>query len=265
MVYADLHVHTTRSDGSLTLATLPAAARKAGVAAVAITDHDRLHPAIDPPVDEIDGITVISGIELRVETPAGQRVDLLGYGARATPELTAELDRIQRDRIERGRAMIERCEERLGVDLDLSVEEGFGRPHLARAIDAHPGTELSYREAFDELIGNDGPCFVARDVTPLEEGRQLLDDACGLVGLAHPLRYDDPEAALALTAALDAVERFYPYGRTVDTTPVDRAIHEYDLIPTGGSDAHEMDIGRAGLDREAFQRVAGAIEAELTN
>lgn len=263
MVYADLHVHTTRSDGSLTLATLPAAAREAGVSVVAITDHDRLHPDVEPPVDEIEAITVVSGIELRVETPSGQRVDLLGYGARGTPELTTELDRIQRDRIERGRAMVECCEDRLGVDLALTVEEGFGRPHLARAIDAHPDTELSYTDAFGELIGNDGPCYVARDVTTFETGRRLLDDACGLVGLAHPLRYDDSDAALALTEHLDAVERFYSYGGTVDTAPVDRAIREHDLVPTGGTDAHDTELGRAGVDEAGYRPIAAALGRDV--
>lgn len=259
MVYADLHVHTTRSDGSLTLATLPDVAREAGVEIVAITDHDRLHPDIEPPVDAIEEITVVSGIELRVETSGGQRVDLLGYGAQEAPELTAELDRIQRDRIERGRAMVERCEDRLDVDLGLTVDTGFGRPHLARAIDAHPDTGLSYEAAFDELIGNDGPCFVAREVTPFERGRRLLDNACALVGLAHPLRYDDPDAALALTADLDAVERYYPYGRAVDHSPVEGAIHEHDLLATGGTDAHGTELGRAGLDESTYRPIADAI------
>ncbi|WP_157971778.1 PHP domain-containing protein, partial [Halorussus litoreus] len=242
-VFADLHVHTTNSDGEMALSEVPEAARDAGVSVVAITDHDRLHPELPTPVTAFEGVTVVHGIELRVEPRSedyesdqssggsdgpGERVDLLGYGATPTPELVDELDRIQRDRKERGRAIIESVEDHLGVDLDLEAREGLGRPHVARAVVDH--AETAYDEigdVFDDLIADGGPCFVAREVTSFERGVDLLSDACGLVGLAHPYRYDDPEAALELTRHLDAVERYYPYDREVDPRPVERAIAEY--------------------------------------
>ena len=56
MVVADLHVHTTNSDGSLTLETLPDAADAAGVSTVAVTDHDRLHPGLSTPVATVGGV-----------------------------------------------------------------------------------------------------------------------------------------------------------------------------------------------------------------
>lgn len=252
MVVADLHMHTTNSDGQLTLAEVPAAARRGDVTAVAVTDHDRLHPAIDQPVVERDGVTVVHGIELRVEGPA-ERVDLLGYGVRETPALADLVERLQRDRVERGRAMVDLVEDRLGVDLDVTVERGFGRPDLARAVAA--ATAYEFGEVFGELIGDDGPCYVARDVPTFEDGRAVLADACALVGLAHPLRYEDPEAALALTAELDAVERFYPYPFEPDTAPVAAAVERHDLLATGGSDAHDHELGRAGLDTDDWGRV----------
>lgn len=252
MVYADLHVHTTRSDGELTLSEVPAAAREAGVSVVAITDHDRVHPGLDAPVTVRDGVTVVHGIELRVET-GDQRVDLLGYGVSATPALDEELSRLQRDRVERGRAIVENVEDRLGVRLDVDIGEGIGRPHIARAVDGNPNTEYDYEGAFDDLIGGDCDCFVARDVTPYDRGRELLSAACGVVGLAHPLRYPDPAAALALTEDLDAVERFYPYDGAVDVRPVERAIADHDLLATGGSDAHDHTLGVAGLSESDFR------------
>jgi predicted metal-dependent phosphoesterase TrpH len=252
MMVADLHVHTTNSDGTLTLADLPAAAARADLSAVAVTDHDRLHPDLSGPVTDRDGLTVVHGIELRVDA-GDQRVDLLGYGARRTDALVAECDRLQRDRIERGRAIVDCIEDRLGVDLPLEIDAGVGRPHIARAT--AEVTDYTVQAVFDDFIGDGRPCYVARDVPEFQRGRRLLAEACGVVGLAHPFRYDDPAAALALTADLDAVERYYPYDRDVDPAPVDAAIEAYDLLPTGGSDAHGTDLGLAGLDEAGFERL----------
>ncbi len=256
MVAADLHVHTTRSDGSLTLDALPAAAADAGVEAVAVTDHDRLQPALDGPVTTRDGVTVVHGIELRVDA-GEQRLDLLGYGVEPTDALRAECARIQRDRRERGRAIIGCVEDRLDRSLPVEPRDGLGRPHIARAV--AEVSEYSVQGVFDDLIGDDCPCYVPRVVPDFERGRELLADACGLVGLAHPFRYRDTDAALARCGDLDAVERWYPYDHPVDTDRLDAAIERHDLLPTGGSDAHDDRLGVAGLDGAAWARVREAI------
>jgi predicted metal-dependent phosphoesterase TrpH len=257
MVAADLHVHTTNSDGTLTLSTLPDAAERAGVETVAITDHDRMHPELSEPVTEIDGLELIHGIELRV-APEGERVDLLGYGVRRTEGLTDLVTGLQENRIERARKIVSRVEDRLGVDLDVTFEPGVGRPHIARAI-ADSDHEYGYGEAFERLIGDGCPCYVARDIPSFETGVERLRAACDVVGLAHPLRYDDPAAALALTKQLDAVELHYPYGRPVDTSPVRKATDRHNLLVTGGTDAHEETVGVEGLDSEAFSAVRARI------
>ncbi|PSQ05704.1 PHP domain-containing protein [Halobacteriales archaeon QS_6_71_20] len=259
MVVADLHAHTTVSDGTFTLDTLVAAAARGDLDAVAVTDHDRVHPELDAPVVERDGVTVVRGIELRVDTgPNSERVDLLGYGVDDDPELRAECDRLRRDRVERGRRIVRRVERRLGVDLDVEPREGLGRPHIARAIDASDA-DYDYADAFERLIGNDGPCYVARDVTPVERGVDLLSGACAAVGLAHPFRYDDPAAALELCAAhdLDAVERFYPYAVGVDSDPerVEAFAADHGLLLTGGTDAHGEQLGVDGLDAARWAAV----------
>jgi len=256
-VVADLHVHTTASDGRLTLSELPAAARQAGVDVVAVTDHDRLHPGLDAPVTTVGGVTVIRGVELQVETATG-RVDLLAYGVEETPALRSELDRIQTDRIERARRMAARIEDRLGVDLDVPFEPGVGRPHVARAVD-ESGADCDYAGAFDRFIGDDGPCYVSRDVPSVERGIDLLSAASPVVSLAHPFRYADPDAALALAGDLDAVERYYPYGRPVDEARLDAVIERYDLLATGGSDAHDRRLGVAGLAATQYARIASRL------
>lgn len=258
MVVADLHVHTTNSDGTLALEDLPSVATRTGVEVVGVTDHDRLHPALSAPVSRIEDVTLLRGIELRVETE-DQRIDLLGYGVEPSDPLDREIARIQENRIERARAIVECIEDRLGVSLDVDLRAGIGRPHLARAVADHPETAMGFQEVFDRLIGVDGPCYVPREIPSFDRGRELLAEACGLVSLAHPLRYDDTTAALERCADLDAVELHYPYDGDPDRRPVQRAIDVYDLVVTGGSDAHGDEIGRAGLSREEYRTVRGEL------
>ncbi len=268
MVHADLHVHTTNSDGTLTLETLPSAAAAAGVSVVGVTDHDRVHPELEAPVTHRDGLTVVHGIELKVETPT-QRLDLLGYGIEPTPALRAETERLGADRRQRGQAILACLEQELGVELELAVDEHTGRPHIARAVVAHPETDYeSIGTVFEDLIGAGRPCFVAREVASFSRGVELLREAARFVGLAHPFRYDDPEAALNRCASLDAVERYYPYDRpttgasVVDENALERTVDRFDLLETGGSDAHDETLGAAGLPEAAYQPVAAALSPE---
>lgn len=257
MVVADLHLHTTNSDGEMTLADVPAAAREADVSAVAVTDHDCINSDLSTPVAHLDGITVVHGIELRVET-GDQRLDLLGYGVQPTDELEALVDRLQRDRMERGRTIVECLEDELGVNLDLESRPGIGRPHIARAT--AEASDLTYQGVFDEYIYDGGPCYAARDVPCFEDGVHILEEACGLVGLAHPFRYDDPAAALKRATDLDAVERYYPYDDDPDPGPVERVARKHDLVLTGGSDAHGHHLGRAGLDRVEYRQFRSRLD-----
>ncbi|MFB6112577.1 MAG: PHP domain-containing protein [Halodesulfurarchaeum sp.] len=261
MVFADLHVHTENSDGELSLSAVPEAARAADVSVVGVTDHDRFHPDLDAPVVSRDGVTIVHGIELRVETPE-QRVDLLAYGLSPTPPLREALDRLQRDRIDRARTICSCLEDRLGITLDVPLEAGVGRPHIARSVVAHPETDFErIDDVFSGLIGDGDPCYVARDVPDFQTGVDLLSGASALVGLAHPLRYRDPVAALERCASLDAVERYYPYdgqiGYETDVGPatVEEFVERYDLLITGGSDAHDTALGTAGLSREEYARI----------
>jgi predicted metal-dependent phosphoesterase TrpH len=255
---ADLHVHTTASDGVLTLPELVSGARARGIDVVAVTDHDRIHPDLDAPVTERDGVTVIRGIELRVETDE-QRLDLLGYGLEGTAPLERVTARIQRNRKRRGAAIVERVEERLDVDLDVELREGIGRPDVARAIEASDAP-YDFDGAFEHLIGDDGPCYVERYVPAFSDGVDALREACSVVGLAHPFRYPDPRAALDRARELDAVERYYPYdgsdAERDDPELVDAVAANADLLRIGGSDAHDRTLGTAGPPQSAFEAFA---------
>ncbi|MFB6310573.1 MAG: PHP domain-containing protein [Salinirussus sp.] len=257
MVAADLHIHTTNSDGTLDLDGVLERARAADLMAVAVTDHDRLHPALQSPITEMNGLVVVHGIELRVEA-GQQRLDLLGYGVRRTAPLTDELERLQADRIERGRAMVTAVENCIGIDLELDIGPGFGRPDVARAVAAK--TDYNVQGVFDELIGEGCPAYVARNVPEFARGAALLQEACKFVSLAHPLRANEPSAALERAGSLDAVELYYPYDEAPDLDLVHQAIDEYDLLVTGGSDAHDgSSVGTVGLDASEWSQVQASL------
>ncbi|MFD1513430.1 PHP domain-containing protein [Halomarina rubra] len=259
-VYADLHAHTTLSDGKMELEDVPAVASTAGVSVVAITDHDRIHPGLSEPVTTVDGVTLIRGIELRVYVnELDEKIDLLGYAVTETPALMAVIDCIQADRVERGQKIIDSLESEFGVSLGIRGRPGIGRPHIARAVAEHPELDHDYQTVFDKFIGRDCDHYVPRKVISLHPGVKLLRNACAVVALAHPFRYDDPEGALALTSDLDAVERYYPYDRDVDMGVIDRVAAENNLVVTGGTDAHEHELGKAGLSEEQYAVFADAI------
>lgn len=256
-LYADLHNHTVQSDGELTLNELTQLASERGLNTIAITDHDRTHPNLTELYTSLNGVTVISGIELRVKMPTGDRIDILGYGVDETQKLTAELNRIQQNRKNRAQKIIENVEEEIGIEnLEITPTPSTGRPHIARAIDAHPEIRYTYEEAFNELIGNDDPAYVARDITDFETGVRLLKESCEFIVLAHPYRYDNASTILKETTDFDGVERNYPYNHEQSLHELDDHIQKHNLLYTGGSDTHEDDIGTAGLSKEEFKPIS---------
>lgn len=265
-IHADLHMHTVQSDGQLTLDEVPDVAKEAGVSAVAITDHDRVHPDINKPAITRDGVDIINGIELRVEPEElDERIDLLGYGVTATDSLQDMVNEIQTNREERGQEIVSRIEDLMDVTLDIDIGDNIGRPHIARAVDAHSEIEYTYEEAFEELIGRDCPCYVSRDIPSFDDGLTVLRNACNLVSLAHPFRYNEPMEAMKLTNQLDAIECIYPYGERVPYPHLDEYTTElFELIMTGGSDAHDKkSVGTAGLTETHYDMFLD--EANLRN
>jgi predicted metal-dependent phosphoesterase TrpH len=258
---ADLHVHTTASDGTLTLDEVPAAAQTGGVDLVAITDHDRVHPGLSAPVTQVDGVTILRGIELRVDA-RGQRIDLLGYGVKKTQALENLIEEIQQNRIERGRRMISAVESELNTALDVTIEEGFGRPAVARAIDESTAP-YDYSQAFEDLIGHGCPCYLKREVPSFADAISILRSSCAFVGLAHPFRYPDVDAAIQCATKLDAIERYYNYrpqnASKNDPGRIETVADANNLSMLGGSDAHSRTLGVAGPPLSAITDLTRAV------
>ena len=153
---ADLHLHTTASDGSWTPSELVVAAAAAGISCIAVTDHDTVdgvHEALG--AGSLHGVEVIAGVELSTVL-GGSEVHLLGYLIDPEhDELRSTLDVYRRERERRIHRIVDRL---AGAGLILTADEVF-----ALAGGAVPADHTSH--GFWSSAGTPGPC-----PTPLTSG-----------------------------------------------------------------------------------------------
>lgn len=259
-VLADLHAHTTASDGDLTPRDLVRRAVRFGVTTLAITDHDTLAGVDEAAQEGLRlGIRVIAGVELSVRVPTGQ-LHLLGYFSE--PATTSTVDRLAEladARRRRGVRIVERlCE--LGVpiawDRVLARAAGsVGRPHIAAELVAR-GHVTSIQEAFTGYLADGGPAYVPSEGLSPEDAMALVHEAGGVPALAHPATLKlDPGPLDALVAQLTGlglvgIEVHRPEHRPEDRRHFSDIAHRHGLVATGGSDFHRpgeaTEVGKTG-------------------
>ncbi len=244
---ADLHVHTTASDGEFTPSQVVALARQANLAALAITDHDTLAAVAEARAVAGEHLEVIPGVEISAQF-AGREVHLLGYFVRTdhTP-LNAALGKMCKQRLERFRDFVAKLAERgcpIPTDRVTLTEESspsLGRRHIAGLLVAckfaHHRTE-----AFHRFLGPLGRQVIPKLLLPVGEAIQLVHAAGGTASLAHPAPdlTDDAFRTLA-DFGLDAVEVEYPWGRNSPAARLREVARQFGFAISGGSDCHGPD------------------------
>lgn len=261
----DLHLHTTHSDGSLPPAEVLALAHKAGVSALAITDHDIVSGL--PEAFEAGarlGIEVIPGIEIS-SLHKGAELHILGYYLDwHNADLLGRLSQIRAGRHVRNPLIVQRLNE-LGLDLTydevktLAGTESVGRPHIARVMMAK-GYVQSSKEAFDRYLADGRPAYVARELPEPAEAIKWIADAGGIAVLAHPTWIKETSEGLRTlcehlkTVGLTGIEVHYSTHNKRQTADYLDTARRLDLLVTGGSDFHgvtkpdiEVGVGRGGL------------------
>jgi predicted metal-dependent phosphoesterase TrpH len=237
-------VHSTASDGSLPPEDVVRRARDAGLAAIALTDHDTLAgvPAALA-AGEHHGLRVVAGCEFSTAAPWGE-MHVLGYFLPADSlELEAFLARCRADRVRRGRDMVARLQ-MLGIDLSfdavlLEARGGaVGRPHVARAL-ARQGHVADPGEAFDRWLGRGKPAFVDKNLPEFREVVNLVHASGGVVSVAHVKERGTRSFLERLKGeGLDAVETRHPsHDPDLRARLTDIALG-LGLLRTGGSDWH---------------------------
>jgi len=264
-VYADLHTHTSCSDGTLPPESLIAEVAGAGLEVVAVTDHDTTAGlSTARRAAETHNVQVVPGVELSV-TEQGEEVHLLAYGIDPSHErLQTHLQAFQEARDERAWSIVERLREH-GLRLDDGhIEDAFGathsvgRPHVA-ALLKEAGHVETVREAFDRYLGRDGPGYVPKPAFPASAAMEVVERAGGISVLAHPGHWMTGERIRRLVNnGLDGVEVIHPTHDASLQGYYERLARGYDLTVTGGSDYHgralDGELGRIGLSRRQWER-----------
>jgi predicted metal-dependent phosphoesterase TrpH len=276
-VRADLHCHSTASDGTGPPAEVMARARAAGLDVIALTDHDTVAGHAEAARALPAGLTLVPGIELSCRL-RGHSVHLLGYlFDSADRALGAECTKIRQHRIARARAIVDRL---AGLGAPVSWEQVssiagggvVGRPHIARAMVA-AGVIESAADAFGpEWLGAGGRAHVRRYAPDPVLAITLIRAAGGVAVLAHPRApargalMPDADIARLAAAGLAGIEVRHPDHNQEERNRLTALAADLDVVASGGSDDHGGLTGyRIGCDTiapQAYERlVTGAAGA----
>mgnify|MGYP001811656886 FL=1 len=273
----DLHTHSTYSDGSDTPAELIAAAKRARLEAIALTDHDNLDgiPEAMEAAAHHD-IELIPGVELSCEWDRGGFHMVVLWLEPGPGPLQDRLADLQRGRANRNVDMVAKL---AGLGIDITYDEvleeaggtGVGRPHMA-AILVRKGVVATMSEAFDLYLAQGRPGYVGRVRLTPETAITLARQSGAVPIIAHPhtlgIFRSELDAELKRLAGLGlvGVEAYYPeYEPDTRFELVERA-RQAGLVPSGGSDYHGgykqgLKIGNGYGDLSVDRRVLEELRA----
>ena len=261
---ADLHLHSTHSDGLLAPSVVMEMAADAGLSVVALTDHDSLAGLPEArSAATARGLELIPGVEISTRDLRGGERHLLAYGIDPDHEpLRDELARNASSREDRVQAMVDAL---ASVGVRISVEDvlaeakgSIGRPHVADAL-VRKGHVRSRQEAFDRWLADGRVAHVAKANIDIAHAIQVVHDAGGVAVLAHPGRRWTPGLVEDLVrVGLDGVEVFHPSNSTAERTALQEMATRWGLLVTGGSDNHGDREGHAAMR-------AGRVPRELAD
>ena len=247
----DLHVHSTASDGTESPADLIAGAARAGLGAMALTDHDTLE-GLDTAAATADifGIRLIPGVELSCEWEGGAMHLVVLFLESGQGPLQDRLAELRAGRDGRNALIVDRL---VGLGIDITLDEVMeeagagtvGRPHVA-AVMIRKNVVPDIQTAFDRYLAAGRPAYVGRKRLTPAEAISLGRASGGVPVLAHPHTLSGnldrelllPNLRRLAEMGLIGVEVEYSTYLPDDRRRLRRMATGAGLLPSGGSDYH---------------------------
>lgn len=249
MNLVDLHTHTTASDGRHRPAEVVRMARDAGLAGVAITDHDTVAGIAEAAhAGEQYGIRVIAGVEVSTSAE-GKDIHILGYGiSTEDPLLLDRLIKLRQVRAGRNEEIVAKLN---GLGLEITMAEveqaafasprgdgSIGRPHMAEVL-IRKGYVKDMREAFNRYLAEGAAAYVNPPRIGPAEAVEWIHEAGGAAIVAHPGLYRNDKLVLELLdKGADGLEAYHSDHDEAMQRHYRTLAKNKGKLVTGGSDFH---------------------------
>ncbi|MDR2132104.1 MAG: PHP domain-containing protein [Clostridiales Family XIII bacterium] len=239
---ADLHIHSTVSDGSDTMAQIISAAKEKGLDAIAVTDHDTVSHLSQIP--DCADLRVVAGVELSaVHRESNTQAHILGYNIQK-PRIISD---IARPILEARNRNSERQAELLmeiGFRIDLGkLKRADGKylykQHIMDWLAATGQVPDMFGDFYQNTFKRGGICAFDIEYTDVFEAVRAIKEAGGLAVLAHPGRQQNFRLIPELVrSGLCGLELNHPANSPKDKETIRDCASRFGLFLTGGSDYH---------------------------
>jgi transcription antitermination factor NusB len=272
---ADLHVHTSCSDGTLSPEDVVREASRVGIHTIAITDHDT-----------VAGVKIAQECASKYDIYVVPALELSGYYGPSdlhilgffvdieNPVLCAKIEELYNDRVKRIYEIVEKLQ---ALKVSVTAEDVFelsenaspGRMHVADAL-CRKGFCDSYQEAFQTYISDSGPAYVPKKTITPYEAIELVITAGGVPALAHPgLTKKDELIPSLVDSGLQGIEVYYPAQSPEQQAKYLRITKKYGLLATGGSDFHgerkpDVPLGKVTIPNKLVRLLGNKAQTQGT-
>lgn len=246
---ADLHCHTKISDGSVGIEEIIVMAKRKGLSAISITDHDSTAGATRAVIiGKRQQVKVIHGVEFSAyDKQRGKKMHLLCYDCETPDRLEGLCRRIGESRRKAAMLMVRKVLRYYPIAPEMIVKCATGstnifKQHIMHALMDAGYADSIYGELYDKLFSPQGGSALVKPEYPdFRQVLELIHSSGGIAVLAHPTLYGNEDALEELMSlGLDGIEVWHPIHTESDVERLSAFAAQNDLLMTGGSDFHGM-------------------------